>query len=39
MKELQTIYNTKWTFTQKLIPKQNEKFNLHSENKICVKHV
>jgi len=34
MKRLQTICNVKWTFTQKQIPRQNEKFNLFSENKV-----
>jgi len=29
----QTIYNVKWSFTQKQIPRQNEEFNLLSANK------
>jgi len=36
---LQTIYNVKWTFTQKQIPRQNEKCNLLSANKESVKRV
>jgi len=36
IKWLQTTYNVKWTFTQKQIPTQNEKFNLFSSNKVSV---
>jgi len=32
----QTIYNVKLTFTQKQIPRQNEKFNLLSAKKVLV---
>jgi len=36
---LQTIYSVNHTFTQKQIPRQNEKFNFFSANNVSVYHV
>ena len=39
LKSNQTIYNVKWTFTQKHIPKENEKCNVLLANELSVQHV
>jgi len=36
VKLLQAIYSVKWTFKQNQIPRQDEKFNLLSANKVSV---
>jgi len=39
IKWFQTIYSVKWTFTHEQIPRQNEKFDLLSANKVSVSHM
>jgi len=36
---IQTFYNVKCSLTLKQVPRQNEKFNLVSANKVLVYHV